>query len=226
MFIETDSLARAYGRFDQHQHPGPKTVALRAHKRVFLQAVRRDAFRIIDGCVVTQHAFGGNRRQILDIFGPGRIFSYAMVSLEGSDAEALVPTKVKTLDMHSEQALNEYQSTIHLSLQRMRAHAVLLGKKSAAERVACALLDLSQQLARPGQTRVGGRLTLSLYLTRGELADYLGLTHETVSRILSRLKSNKIIAFTRPEIVTIVDGEALETPAAGRRDCDHPQSSI
>lgn len=184
-------------------------------KPIFLQQIRRDAFRIVDGCVVIYQELNGDRRQILDILGPARIFSYAMASLENCEAQAVVPTKVERLAVHSTASPMEIQAAIYLSFQRIQAHAVSLGRKTVTERLACFLLDLATQFARRNGGRASRKTTFALHLTRAEIADYLGLTLETVSRNLSRLKREKLISFVRPEIVTILDTVALERLAAG-----------
>lgn len=184
-------------------------------KPIFLQQVRRDAFRIVDGCVVIYQELNGSRRQILDILGPTRIFSYEMASLENCEAQALVPTKVEKLAVHSSISASEIQAALYLSLQRVQAHAVSLGRKTVLEKISSLLLDLATQFVRRNGRQASGTTTFSLHLTRAEIADYLGLTLETVSRNLNRLKREKLISFVRPEIVTILDRPALEKLAAG-----------
>ncbi|MCI9868418.1 helix-turn-helix domain-containing protein [Rhizobium skierniewicense] len=191
-----------------------QAMTLVPRRPIFLQQIRRDAFRIVDGCVVIYQELNGDRRQILDILGPGRIFSYAMASLENCEAQAVVPTKVERL-VNSAVSPMEIQAALYLSFQRIQAHAVSLGRKTVTERIACFLLDLATQFARGIAGRASRKTTFALHLTRAEIADYLGLTLETVSRNLSRLKREKLISFVRPEIVTILDRAALERLAAG-----------
>lgn len=74
-------------------------------------------------------------------------------------------------------------------LQAAQAHMLLLGRKTAMERLASFLLDLSQRTARAG----GDGSLVDLPMTRSEIADYLGLTLETVSRTMSRLKASGAI---------------------------------
>ena len=65
--------------------------------------------------------------------------------------------------------------------------------KTAPERVASALIDLALQFGRPARDRKRGAVTFHLYPTRGDLADWLGLTIETVSRAMTRLKRQGLI---------------------------------
>ncbi len=219
--------SRAYADFNRDPTATFRTltVTLAPRRPLFLQLIRRDAFRVLDGCIVIYQELDGKRRQTLDILGPGRGFSYAMASLQNFEAEAIEPTRVERLDAGSDSASSELQRAIYLSLLRMQAHATLLGRKTAAERVASVLLDLAQQFSSGNRARDRERPTFTIHLTRAEIADYLGLTLETVSRNLSRLKREKLISFVRPEIVTILDRTALEELATGRRasrpDCSN-----
>jgi CRP/FNR family transcriptional regulator len=73
-----------------------------------------------------------------------------------------------------------------------RAHLTLLGRKTAMERVSSFLLHLAQR-----QSRLGGSADqVALPMTRIDIADYLGLTSETVSRSLSMLRRLKAIQVT------------------------------
>jgi CRP-like cAMP-binding protein len=70
-------------------------------------------------------------------------------------------------------------------LRRSEDHVLTLGRRSAAERVASFLLDLAE--------RLGGRDEIALPMSRQDIADYLGLTIETVSRTLTQLQTRGFI---------------------------------
>ncbi|HUN98880.1 MAG TPA: helix-turn-helix domain-containing protein, partial [Bradyrhizobium sp.] len=57
-------------------------------------------------------------------------------------------------------------------------------------------------------------------MTRGDIADYLGLTIETVSRSLTRLKRSELIALPTPSHIEILDRDGLKEVAAGDEDGD------
>ena len=86
-------------------------------------------------------------------------------------------------------------------LQRTQDHVVLLGRKSACERVASLLLDLSQ---RAGEPRV-----LDVPMSRQDMADYLGLTIETVSRTLTQLQADGLIEIPASRRIVLRDRAAL-----------------
>ncbi|MCY1249542.1 Transcriptional activator protein Anr [compost metagenome] len=95
----------------------------------------------------------------------------------------------------------------------MQAHATLLGRKTATEKVATALIDLAGQFAWRGRAASTTRFSFNLYLSRADLADWLGLTVETVSRCLNRFKRDGLIDFNHPKTVRILDEQQLRAMA-------------
>jgi CRP-like cAMP-binding protein len=167
-------------------------------------------FRLRQGCVALFRELSDNRRQILDVFGPGWVVSGECVDLGECRAIAVCPVRIEFIDpFQNRKAITDATRRM---LIRAQAHSLLLGRKTATERVASALLDLADQFSRQGH---GGRSSFLLYLSRSELADWLGLTHETVSRCLSRFKRDRVIAFNQPELITIRDPQALQALATG-----------
>ncbi|PWR24081.1 Crp/Fnr family transcriptional regulator [Zavarzinia compransoris] len=94
---------------------------------------------------------------------------------------------------------------------------VLLGRKTARERIASFLLALSARAVRRGQPAN----PVGLPMTRGDIADYLGLTTETVSRSLTQLKGEGLISLKGNHAATILDTGALAA-IAGIEDGDGP----
>ena len=92
------------------------------------------------------------------------------------------------------------------ALDEARQRMLTLGRRSAAERVAGMLIEMSDRLEATGRT-------FQLPLTRGEMAEVLGLTIETVSRQLTRLKRAGTIALSGARGVAILDRDALEVEA-------------
>ncbi|MFD1789167.1 Crp/Fnr family transcriptional regulator [Sphingomonas floccifaciens] len=101
------------------------------------------------------------------------------------------------------------------ALQEARSRMLMLARKSASEKVADFLLEMAAKVGAGGcRPALGGPLTFDLPLTRGQMADVLGLTIETVSRQLTRLKASGIITLPGTRAVTISDRAALEAIAA------------
>lgn len=94
-------------------------------------------------------------------------------------------------------------------LDRTRAWMLLLGRKSAREKVATFLLDMARRL------RADTAGTIDLPLSRQQIADILGTTIETVSRQMSDLKRQGIIALVGRRGVQLLDAPALEALADG-----------
>ncbi|TPG60452.1 Crp/Fnr family transcriptional regulator [Roseomonas nepalensis] len=96
------------------------------------------------------------------------------------------------------------------ALDEARARMLLLGRKTAGEKLATFLLDLAGHL---GQRCSEGDTSFDLPLTRAEIADVLGLTIETVSRQMTKLKQEGLIDLPSGRQVTIRDRHALEERA-------------
>ncbi|WP_404339810.1 FNR family transcription factor [Pseudoalteromonas mariniglutinosa] len=86
---------------------------------------------------------------------------------------------------------------------------LLLNKKSAEERLASFIFNLAERFGERGFSRKEFRLTM----TRGEIGNYLGLTVETISRLLSRFQKADLIK-VEGKFITILDQHALATTAA------------
>jgi CRP/FNR family transcriptional regulator len=101
-------------------------------------------------------------------------------------------------------------------LDAARDWMLLLGRKSAEEKVASFILMVSKKMSGINRQTYEGRPTkFELPITRTEIADFLGLTIETVSRQISRLKSEKIIALEGLRTVAVIDAERLEKASCG-----------
>lgn len=169
------------------------------------------AIRVIRGCLIVAHELPDGRRQILDVLGQGRILFCPMLALGTATAYSLTYTHIEKLEPQTNHEIIE--EARQLALKRAYAHALLLGRKKSTEKVATALLDLADQFARNS----GGQMRPSfpLYLMRSELADWLGLTLETVSRCINEFKRNGLISFERTDRITIREREALRILADG-----------
>lgn len=105
-------------------------------------------------------------------------------------------------------------------LDRTRSWMLLLGRKSAGEKVASFLLEMSERLVEPGCASESSQFTpepqgakIDLPLSRQQIADVLGLTIETVSRQFTRLKVEGVIDLPSRREVAILDREALRAKA-------------
>lgn len=171
------------------------------------------AFRIVEGCICLSLPLADDRRQILDILGPGRLVGAQLSSINRCSAIALSPTRLETVDLMVEGSATV--DALQQMLWRAQSHATLLGRKTMTERVAVALLDLADQFVNPSRKPSRSEITFSLHLTRADLADWLGLTLSTVSRCLNAFKRHGLIAFDHPKRITIRHRDTLEALASG-----------
>jgi CRP-like cAMP-binding protein len=171
----------------------------------------KSVFLITEGAVMLSKLLPDGRRQIIELLGPGDVFGLTCTRVHDASAETLSPTRIVAYDRRH---LDESPALQQLMHDRMRSqicalhdHAVLLGRKSAAERVATFLMRLLP--GRGGVDCIGGgkkdEARVRVPLTRQEIADYLGLTLETVSRAFSQLKRDGILAYGRNNEVSITN---------------------
>jgi CRP/FNR family transcriptional regulator len=84
---------------------------------------------------------------------------------------------------------------------------VLLGRKTATERLASFLLMLAKRAEMSNGVGAG---MVRLPMSRSDIADYLGLTKETVSRVISALKRDRIIRLETLDVIQVLDRDRLE----------------
>jgi CRP-like cAMP-binding protein len=212
--LSGDEASPAHVLTSFFQAPDARLRSVSAQTRIPLARLGAPiTFRLLRGCIALYRDLSDERRQILDVFGPGWVISGEHVDLHECQAMAICQSRLDEIETEQNpQAINDAAKRM---LKRAQAHGLLLGRKTAAERVASALLDLAGQFARHGHGRNSIQITFLLHLSRYELADWLGLTHETVSRCLSRFKRDRVIAFNQPELITIRDPQALQALATG-----------
>lgn len=150
-------------------------------------------YRVVSGAVRAFRVLSDGRRQIVDFYLPGEVFGVELGAVRRETAEAvsdavLVAARRPALgaeaqDPHSARRLWRLAFN---QLRRSEDHALTLGRRSAVERVASFLVDLA--------TRIGHDGELEAPMSRQDMADYLGLTIETVSRTLSQLQTSGAIS--------------------------------
>lgn len=171
----------------------------------------RSIYEVLEGGVLLFKRLPDGRRQIIEVLGVGDVFGLSPTSLSDSGAEALTGVR---LAVHDRRAVDADPALRDRLFARLRAqlcalhdHALLLGRKSAKERIATFLMRLVPGRGGPacaGPARgVGDIAKAELAMTRQEIADYLGLTIETVSRAFTQLKREGIIAYDRQDEVAI-----------------------
>jgi CRP/FNR family transcriptional regulator len=158
------------------------------------------------------------RRQVTGFLFPSDFLGLALRERYAYTAEALEQVKVCRYPKVKLEALLDRFPAMERRLLAVASNELaaaqdqmlLLGRKSAVERVASLLLILLRrsQLKRPTQA-------LALPMNRTDIGDYLGLTIETVSRVLARLRRDGLIRFMTPQQIEIRDAARLAQAAGG-----------
>jgi CRP/FNR family nitrogen fixation transcriptional regulator len=168
-------------------------------------------YRVISGAVRTTRLLSDGRRQVGEFYFPGDVFGLETGPDHRYSAEALADCEVlsvKRTALRGDVAEDELQRMIWdatvRELDRTQEHVLMLGRKTACERVASFLLDIV------GRTGGAGDLPMS----RQDMADYLGLTIETVSRMLSQLQSSAVVEFDALRHFRIRNPQAIARLAA------------
>ncbi len=197
--VEVTGIVRAYARGQE----------------VFGQGERADyLYKVVRGAVRCFKTLADGRRQICDFALPGDVFGLELGAEHAVSAEAvadcaIVAARRSAVMDNAADPIGAARALARLvmnDLERNRDHVLTLGRRGAAERVVVFLLDLAE--------RLGSRDTVELPMSRQDMADYLGLTIETVSRTLTHLEADGLIALKCCRSITLRD------PGALRRLCE------
>jgi CRP/FNR family nitrogen fixation transcriptional regulator len=186
-----------------------------AGEEIYAQEDEADlVYQVATGAVRTTRLSSDGRRHIGDFYYPGDVFGVEAGPEHRYSAEALGDCEVQFV---KRAALRHYgaegerleriiwEATAQ-QLARTQDHLMLLGRKSACEKVASFLLDIAD--------RFSGDLT-TLPMGRQDMADYLGLTIETVSRMLTQLQADGLVEFPTSRRFRVLRRGALARIAAG-----------
>ena len=150
-------------------------------------------YQVISGAACTYRMLGDGRRRVVAFYLPGDIFGVEAASLHQWSAEAIAESHVLVVKRSSAMARSEcemdlsrqlWMLTVH-ELQRAQQHSLVL-IKSAEERVAGFLLEMAG--------RCSGSGVVELPMSRQDIADYLGLSIETVSRTFTQFVQSGAIS--------------------------------
>ena len=194
-----------------------RRVSLEAKATVFEEGAQADAvWSVVSGTVLLSKLLHDGRRLILGIAMPGDFLGLAMGAANSFTASALTPVTLCRCDqarfaalLESEpQLMRQVFASCFNELSLAQEHMLLLGRRSAQEKVAAFLLSLRARYA----SAQGLSARIDLPMTRQDIGDYLGLTLETVSRSMTKLAQRKIIAVI-PDGVRILDMDRLKAVA-------------
>ena len=165
-------------------------------------------YKVVSGAVRTYKVLIDGRRQIAAFYLPGDIFGleagdeYAFSAEAVTDAKVVVIKRsvVVSLAAQDSEVARQLWALAGRELQRTQNHVLLL-IKTAPERVASFLLEMAERIQSSGE--------VELPMSRQDVADYLGLTIETVSRMLTRLESASAIALPSSKRIVLRDHAIL-----------------
>jgi CRP/FNR family transcriptional regulator, nitrogen fixation regulation protein len=213
MPARNSSIASAHG---QMLNPAPRVdggelniigVARRFSRDqlIYGEGDRADVvYKVISGAVRVSRLLSDGRRQVQAFHLPGGVFGWELRPERHAAAEALGdcmivtaphasladPTQAARLCRH---ALGE--------LQRAQDHLLTLGRRTALERLASFIVDLAERLGEGEDIR--------LPMSRQDIADYLGLTIETVSRTLTQMQARRLVRVRGSRQLRILARDAL-----------------
>jgi CRP/FNR family nitrogen fixation transcriptional regulator len=170
-------------------------------------------YKVVSGVVRVSKLLPDGRRQISAFHLPGDMFGFEVGDIHHCSAEAVVPVKVVAFKWQgllgagaSTSLVRELLARTMIGLRHTQDHLLLLGRKNALERLAAFLLEMAE---RSGTTEV-----LDLAMPRHDIADYLGLTLETVSRMFAELKDMGQIRLESARRVHLLSMDKLKAMAA------------
>jgi CRP/FNR family nitrogen fixation transcriptional regulator len=163
-------------------------------------------YKVVSGAARSVRLLADGRRQITHFYLPGDIFGVEFGAERRAGAEALsdavvIVVRRSSVACEPDQTMRLWRHAI-VELQRSEDHVLTLGRRSATERLASFMIDLAD--------RIGADDEVELPMSRQDIADYLGLTIETVSRTLTQLQADRLVRLHGCRRVGFPDREALE----------------
>jgi CRP/FNR family nitrogen fixation transcriptional regulator len=210
--------------YETERHTAPLAIAevmerlgLKMHyakdEEIFAQDEDADLVHlVVSGAVRTTRLLSDGRRQVGAIYYPGDLIGLETHAIHRFSAEAICPSAVLVVRRSALRAFaGEGQldraiwEAARRELERTQEHLLVLGRKTACEKVASFLMSLAQR--EPAER-------VQLPMSRQDMADYLGLTIETVSRMLTQLQGASVVEFDGSRKFRVTRWEALEEMAA------------
>lgn len=170
-------------------------------------------YKVVSGTVRVCKLLADGRRHIAAFCFSGDCFGLDYMDQRPYSAEAVENAVVMRYRRSATEQLTEHNAALGRFLRdamgrdlaEARCRTMLLARLTAPERVAAFLLEMFE---RRDRTKL-----LDLPMSRNDVADYLGLTVETVCRVLSSFKREGIIAISYPHRIELLDRQALEATA-------------
>jgi CRP-like cAMP-binding protein len=195
------------------------TVSVQREQEIHGQGEQASScYRILSGCVRMVKLMEDGRRQIGEFLMAGDLLGFDALDTHDFAAEAVSHVVLRRYPRRMVDALAEsnvglarrLRDLTSVSLRTAHTRLLLLGRKTASERIATFLLEMAERLPQ------GRAHLLDLPMSRTDMADHLGLTIETVCRILAHLRRDGTVVIERGSI-EICDCVALQQMASEPR---------
>jgi len=203
-----------------HSFTAPSERTLNAHEHLFMaNDEQQHIYQVLEGVVGVYKMLPDGRRQIVNFYHTGDLIGLEDSGMWSHHGEALCDTKIRCIPVSTINTLITTEpgfgqallATLATELAETRDQVLSLGRKSAIEKVATFLV----RIARRNKREQKDECALHLPMTRAEIGDHLGLTIETVSRNITKLKTSGLIRLESKSRVEVLDMEQLEELANG-----------
>lgn len=173
-----------------------------------------DLWIVVEGLMMLQNLLPDGRRQVLGFRFPGEIVcgvlhgELAEISMQAVSRSALCRIQGEEIARLLQREMRLVQRLLGVGraqISHANLHLLLLGRLTAPERIATFLVEMARRAT--GAARDG--VEFPLPMNREDIADYLGLNSETVSRNLTRLRRAGVIDLPRPGLALLRDTESL-----------------
>ena len=178
-------------------------------------------YRVVTGAARKCSVMVDGRRHIVDFLLPDDVFGFGAQVVHHFSTQAIsTGTTIARYPRHAAERLAESDPRVSRwirqkafsAISRLQARTLLLGHTSALARVSAFLLEWMDRCNQPTGT------TICLPMSRYDIADYLAIAVETVSRVLTLLRTQHVIVFRSKRRLSICDRRALELAMLGTDD--------
>ena len=187
-----------------------KPISFMRNEQIYREKEPSDCFyKVVSGTIRTCRVLIDGRRQIGAFYLPGDTFGLESGEKRAFSAEAVSDATVLVVNRRAMVSLAAWDDDMAYDLWTLMARELQLAQdhvglliKTAPERVASFLLEMAE--------RIPSRDEVELPMSRQDIADYLGLTIETVSRMLTQFESASVIALPCSKRIVLRNHAALK----------------
>lgn len=169
-------------------------------------------YQLISGAARKSVVTPDGRRHIVSFLLPGDLFGFGAQLIHRFSVEAISADTVvaryprepaQTLAESDAEVSRQVREAAFESIARLQMRVLLLTRRTALEKLGAFLLEMADRSAGPGDA-------IDLSMSRYDIADYLAIAVETLSRAFTMLRSGGAIAFCATRRIRIIDRNALE----------------